>query len=236
METRLDTPALILLTTLLLCSGRTDADELRFVGEKAVCRCIVVAIDDKTVELRVAGKEVTRFRIGDERTTAFPDRLRLKGHGRDRQARVLAWENSVLDLRVPRRDVSQVKMTPTATKSDSPPAAAKPSGTQARPGSATGKVQLRGKPAGGVTVRVVRIAVSTFLGERRTAQEKSHVARTDKRGVFHFEKLPPGSYKIYVQVKPEDVWIRRFRDKPDFVVKAGERTKVPSVRIPARVY
>jgi len=90
METRLDTPALILLTTLLLCSGRTDADELRFVGEKAVCRCIVVAIDDKTVELRVAGKEVTRFRIGDERTTAFPDRLRLKGHGRDRQARVLA--------------------------------------------------------------------------------------------------------------------------------------------------
>jgi dipeptidyl aminopeptidase/acylaminoacyl peptidase len=224
----LDMPVLVLLATVLLCPRRTDADELRFVGEKAACRCSVVAVDDKTVELRVAGKEVTHFRIGDDRSAPFPDRLRLEGHRRDRQARILAWEKGILVLRVSRRDVSQVTMARSATK--------KPSDTQARLGNATGEVRVRGKPAGGVTVRAVRIAVSTFLGERRTTQEKSYVARTDKHGVFRFEKLPPGSYKIYVQLKPEDGWIRRLRDKPDFVVKAGERTKIPAVRIPTRVY
>lgn len=45
--------------------------------------------------------------------------------------------------------------------------------------------------------------------------------RTDDRGHYAFEKVPPGFYRLYWQPAGETDWIHRLREKPDFEVVAG---------------
>ena len=232
---------------LVLIAARADADELRLVGEKVACRCAVVAVDEKSVEFRTRISEVERFSVGARRDTAFPDLLRLKGHRRDRKARVLVWERGRLLLRVPRAEVARIMMEErtadgaakgTGKKSGAPAKAAgrKPALDKAASGSASGRVLDRGKPARGVTIRVVRIEVSTFLGVKRSRDDESFAATTDEHGSYRLEALPPGAYKIYVQLKKDEGWVRRLRDDPDFKIVTGKHTGVGPVRIPARVH
>ena len=48
--------------------------------------------------------------------------------------------------------------------------------------------------------------------------------RTDAKGRYAFNKVPPGYYRLYWMPKGEDGWIHRLRDKPDFEVLPGKLT------------
>jgi len=48
--------------------------------------------------------------------------------------------------------------------------------------------------------------------------------KTDSRGRYIFEKVPPGLYRLYWMPDNETGWVHRMREKPDFEVIAGNLT------------
>ena len=45
---------------------------------------------------------------------------------------------------------------------------------------------------------------------------------TDKDGVYHFENVSPGLYKLYWKPPSETSWVRRFKMEPDVIVEPGK--------------
>ena len=54
---------------------------------------------------------------------------------------------------------------------------------------------------------------------------------TDAEGVFHFEAVPVGGYKLTWLPDRQKQWIRRISLKPDVHVHYGETTTLKEIRI-----
>jgi hypothetical protein len=54
---------------------------------------------------------------------------------------------------------------------------------------------------------------------------------TDEEGVYRFENVPAGGYKLTWLPEGQDRWIRRIAMSPDITVRSGETTKAKEIRI-----
>ena len=59
-------------------------------------------------------------------------------------------------------------------------------------------------------------------------------AVTDAEGVFGFENVPVGSYKLTWLPAGATQWIRRIEMKPDVVVREGQDTTLREIRTALR--
>ncbi len=84
----------------------------------------------------------------------------------------------------------------------------------------------------------VMVVMTKYLGSYLDAHKKMFMeeeddmkskrialsTRTDNRGKYFFEKVPPGEYILYWKPDKETGWVRRFREGADFSVLPGELT------------
>ncbi len=102
-------------------------------------------------------------------------------------------------------------------------------------GRVQGIIQWKGKPLVGGKVRIVLenytgvslASVKKMLSGNgkepsETDQGLSLATETDSKGRYAFEKVPPGSYRLYWWPDFQTGWVHRLREKPDFEVKSGQ--------------
>jgi protocatechuate 3,4-dioxygenase beta subunit len=77
-------------------------------------------------------------------------------------------------------------------------------------------------------------------GSSESDQGISLSTQTDSQGRYNFDKVPPGSYRLYWWPDFKTGWIHRLREKPDFEVLSGKLTiqdipeKPTVVKLPER--
>ncbi|MFQ5965279.1 MAG: hypothetical protein ACE5KZ_13470 [Candidatus Scalinduaceae bacterium] len=92
-------------------------------------------------------------------------------------------------------------------------------------GKVKGRMLFKGKPLPGCRVKIVKLEKWGFLGKIKESLKFETI--TDENGRCHFEKIPPGGYKLYWKPPAESSWIRRLRMEPDIYVEAGETYYLP---------
>jgi hypothetical protein len=104
-------------------------------------------------------------------------------------------------------------------------------------GSVQGVILWQGKP---LVKGMVRIELEKYTGvslasvkkmlssdekeSYETDQGISLNTQTDDKGRYAFEKVPPGTYRLYWRPDFKTGWVHRLREKPDFEVKTGRST------------
>ncbi len=87
-----------------------------------------------------------------------------------------------------------------------------------------------GQPVSKCKVKLVRMpvgnpldALSSLLdaGVRPDRRRMEFVEATDDNGVYRFEEIPIGPYKLQWQPARSERWVRRIRKKPDVMVEPG---------------
>ena len=68
-----------------------------------------------------------------------------------------------------------------------------------------------------------------------TDQGISLNTQTDDKGRYAFEKVPPGTYRLYWWPDFKTGWVHRLREKPDFEVLSGKLTILNIPENPATV-
>jgi hypothetical protein len=90
---------------------------------------------------------------------------------------------------------------------------------------ADGKVRIELEKYTGVSLASVKKMLS---GNEKISSDKdegiSLTTPTDSQGRYSFEKVPPGTYRIYWWPDFKTGWIHRLREKPDFEVLSGKLT------------
>ena len=116
---------------------------------------------------------------------------------------------------------------------DSHPAQSPPIPT----GRAEGAILQGGQGLQGCEIQLVRIfkARSIFSMRRFSEESTTFTAITDDRGMYAFDKLPVGAYKLRWQLPNDKGWIRRLKDKPDAIVKEGQTAILTSVETNRRL-
>jgi protocatechuate 3,4-dioxygenase beta subunit len=56
-------------------------------------------------------------------------------------------------------------------------------------------------------------------------------AVTDSDGVYRFENVVPGGYKLTWLPEGQNRWIRRIALRPDIMVRGGETTRAKEIRV-----
>ncbi|MFQ5715318.1 MAG: hypothetical protein ACE5GU_14930 [Candidatus Scalinduaceae bacterium] len=92
-------------------------------------------------------------------------------------------------------------------------------------GDVRGRMLFKGKPLARCQVKIVMLEKWGFL---KTVKEGIRFETvTGDNGRYHFEKVPPGGYKLYWKPPAESSWIRRMRMEPDIYVEVGETSYFP---------
>lgn len=89
-------------------------------------------------------------------------------------------------------------------------------------GRVKGRFLQKGKPLPSCKVRVIKLTKEGGAYFKDTESSKSIESITDRYGIYIFEDVPPGLYKLYWKPQMEASWIRRVSMEPDVRVKAGE--------------
>jgi hypothetical protein len=143
---------------------------------------------------------------------------------------------------LPRPQLKQEER-PEISRSSLPPPEPAPKGAlqeqllQEELGQVQGLIQWQGKPLAGGQVRielekytgVSLVSVKKMFsasGKRTsdTGQGISLTTQTDSQGRYSYEKVPPGTYRIYWWPDFKTGWVHRLREKPDFEVLSGKLT------------
>ena len=114
---------------------------------------------------------------------------------------------------------------------------------QQQPASAAGQIQIptgsvhgrllqRGQPLVNCQVVIVPMHKDGATDENGIRQPVTAV--TDAEGVFGFENVPVGSYKLTWLPAGATQWIRRIEMKPDVVVREGQDTTLREIRTALR--
>lgn len=86
-----------------------------------------------------------------------------------------------------------------------------------------GKVRIKLEKYTGVSLASVKKMLSREEKESyETDQGISLNTQTDAKGRYVFEKVPPGTYRLYWWPDFKTGWVHRLREKPDFEVLAGQ--------------
>ena len=92
-------------------------------------------------------------------------------------------------------------------------------------GDVKGRMLFKGKPLSRCQVKIVLLEKWGLL---KTVKEGIRFETvTGDNGRYHFEKVPPGGYKLYWKPPAESSWIRRMRMEPDIYVEVGETYYLP---------
>jgi hypothetical protein len=90
---------------------------------------------------------------------------------------------------------------------------------------ANGKVRIELEKYTGVSWASVK---KMFSGNEKESYESdqgvSLSTQTDSKGLYAFEKVPPGTYRLYWWPDFKTGWVHRLREKPDFEVVSGKLT------------
>ena len=89
-------------------------------------------------------------------------------------------------------------------------------------GRVKGRFLQKGKPLPSCKVRVIKLRKEGLVYYKDTENGKSIESTTDRYGIYLFEDVPPGLYKLYWKPPMETSWIRRVSMEPDVLVKIGE--------------
>ena len=88
-----------------------------------------------------------------------------------------------------------------------------------------GKVRIELETYTGVSLASVKKMLASDEKESyETDQGISLNTQTDAKGQYAFEKVPPGTYRLYWWPDFKTGWVHRLREKPDFEVKTGKLT------------
>jgi hypothetical protein len=146
-----------------------------------------------------------------------------------------------------RTGLSPVLFPPPERKPDETPEVAKPSFPdpsrktsiqeqllQEELGSVQGVILWQGKPLNNGKVRIElekytgasivaakKMLTGNETGSSEADQGISLTTQTDSQGRYGFEKVPPGTYRLYWWPDFKTGWIHRLREKPDFEVLSG---------------
>jgi hypothetical protein len=97
-------------------------------------------------------------------------------------------------------------------------------------GEVFGQLLNGGRPV--VNCHVVIVPMHEVNGANRFDEDRKALASvTDENGVFHFEGVPAGGYKLTWLPEGQNQWIRRISMKPDVHVRQGETTKLKEIRV-----
>ncbi|MDR4496773.1 MAG: carboxypeptidase-like regulatory domain-containing protein [Candidatus Scalindua sp.] len=92
-------------------------------------------------------------------------------------------------------------------------------------GDVKGRMLLKGKPLQGCQVKIVMLDEWGLMGGVKEGARFETI--TDENGRYHFERIPPGGYKVYWKPPAETSWIRKMKMEPDFYVEVGETCYTP---------
>jgi hypothetical protein len=97
-------------------------------------------------------------------------------------------------------------------------------------GAVSGRLLNKGRPLVNCTVVIVPFQ-ETESAVGVDEDRKSFSTVTDANGVFHFEGVPAGGYKLTWLPEGQRQWIRRIAMRPDVHVRYGETTVLKEIRI-----
>ncbi len=118
-------------------------------------------------------------------------------------------------------------------ESQTPDAQGAPHRVEGTGGTVHGQLLNRGRPLAGCQV-VIRPVAKTFGGYRFRPAAQPIRTMTDVQGVYRFENVPPGSYKLSWLLQGSNRWIRRIAMRPDLAVQTQETTQVKDIRVALR--
>jgi len=97
-------------------------------------------------------------------------------------------------------------------------------------GDVCGRLLNQGRPL--VNCHVVIVPLRDVDGVIGADEDRKPLATvTDENGVFHFEDVPEGGYKLTWLPDGQRQWIRRIAMRPDVHVRNGEVTTLKEIRI-----
>ena len=98
-------------------------------------------------------------------------------------------------------------------------------------GNVEGKILHSGSPLPDCQVKLQMLEKSGLLakGYRPIDGAAEIETVTDKDGVYHFENVSPGLYKLYWKPPSETSWVRRFKMEPDVIVEPGKNTNPKNI-------
>jgi hypothetical protein len=98
-------------------------------------------------------------------------------------------------------------------------------------GNVEGKILHSGSPLPDCQVKLQMLEKSGLLakGYRPIDGAVEIETVTDKDGVYHFENVSPGLYKLYWKPPSETSWVRRFKMEPDVIVEPGKNTNPKNI-------
>ncbi len=100
-------------------------------------------------------------------------------------------------------------------------------------GMVYGRLLNRGRPLANCQV-VMRPVSKTLGGYAFRSVAEPIRTTTDVQGVYRFQNVPPGSYKLSWLPQGTNQWIRRIAMRPDFSVRTQEATQVKDIPVALR--
>lgn len=161
---------------------------------------LATAVSPEHLDVRFAREDVIRIVRAPEGDVDYPDLITFKGREKAERGLVLETTPASVLLRLPREARAPVGVTAVSTT---------------QPGGVSGKVIRKGKPLPGCEVRITGLERSTFLvfeSVRSGSFERRVV--TDEHGVFVFDGLPPGPYRLAFRRAGTNSWLIRLREVP----------------------
>ena len=100
-------------------------------------------------------------------------------------------------------------------------------------GMVYGRLLNRGRPMKSCQV-IIRPVRKTFGGYTFRQAAEPIRTMTDGQGVYRFENVPAGSYKLSWLPQGTNQWIRRIAMRPDLAVRTQETTRVKDIPVALR--
>lgn len=100
-------------------------------------------------------------------------------------------------------------------------------------GSVHGRLLHKGQAV--VNCQVVIVPLTKNFGSYQVdGGGEPYSTLTDERGIYDFENVPKGRYKVFWLPEGSRQWVRRIEFRPDAVVKTGKAANVKDVRAALR--
>lgn len=102
-------------------------------------------------------------------------------------------------------------------------------------GRINGRFLNKGAPLSNCQVRIIKLRKEGLVYYKDTEDPNKFEVITDTQGVYTFENVPSGTYKIYWKPQWETSWIRRVNMEPDVYVVAGEIARPDDIETNQRI-
>ncbi len=118
-------------------------------------------------------------------------------------------------------------------EAQSPDAQGVPHRVEGTGGTVYGRLLNRGRPMKICQV-IIRPVRKTFSGYTFRQAAEPIRTTTDGQGVYRFENVPPGLYKLSWLPQATNQWIRKIAMRPDLTVRTQETTQVKDIPVALR--